>query len=52
MYLFSPKWVQEQMYFQFSNDDILKINKNKNESTWHLLKGNKITSVNWLLLHQ
>lgn len=35
-----------QILSQFGNDDILKINKNENESTWHLLKGNKITAVN------
>lgn len=52
IYLFPPKWAQGQVFSQFGNDDILKINRNKNESTWHLLKGNKITPVNWLVLHQ
>lgn len=46
IYLFLPKKVLGQILSQFGNDDILKINKNENESTWHLLKGNKITAVN------
>lgn len=50
-YLLLPKKTLEQIPFYFGNDDILKINKNKNESTCYFLKGNKITVVNWLVLH-
>lgn len=46
IYLFLPKKVLGQILSQFGNDDILKINKNENESTQRLLKGNKITAVN------
>lgn len=45
LFIFAQKDLR-QILSQFGNDDILKINKNENKSTWRLLKGNKITAVN------